>query len=234
MSTVPPTDGPGGRILSLARRLDEIAGVRDLEPLRVEAELLQRSGEQLESSGLALEPLLRRCMRLVSDLLDKMEVPEAEAECWVVLADLHDQCQEPTDFRRRAVSCFNAAVPFYADHRSGSGRGGWRLTGRRRDERPRWHAELVLRAAFQLQYDGQPDKACLYAERASGLQGRGRGEPETCRARQGHVGGVGTRRGTRAHQARPSAYRAPGAHQARGAHRARPGRADAHRGVPGT
>ena len=117
MSTVPPTDGPGGRILSLARRLDEIAGVRDLEPLRVEAELLRRSGEQLESSGLALEPLLRRCMRLVSDLLDKMEVPEAEAECWVVLADLHDQCQEPTDFRRRAVSCFNAAVPFYADHR---------------------------------------------------------------------------------------------------------------------
>lgn len=169
MSTVPPTDGPGGRILSLARRLDEIAGVRDLEPLRVEAELLRRSGEQLESSGLALEPLLRRCMRLVSDLLDKMEVPEAEAECWVVLADLHDQCQEPTDFRRRAVSCFNAAVPFYADHRSGSGRGGWRLTGRRRDERPRWHAELVLRAAFQLQYDGQPDKACLYAERASSL-----------------------------------------------------------------
>ena len=64
MSTVPPTDGPGGRILSLARRLDEIAGVRDLEPLRVEAELLQRSAEQLESSGLALEPLLRRCMRL--------------------------------------------------------------------------------------------------------------------------------------------------------------------------
>ena len=53
----------------------------------------------------------RGCLSLVSQTMTAVAVaPEAKAECWITLAELHELADEQTDFRRRAAQCLLIAL----------------------------------------------------------------------------------------------------------------------------
>lgn len=171
--------------LSLAMRLEEVAGRRDSDVLHRAAALVRESAEELRSAGRDSEAVLRECMRLASDALDAADsILEAEAECWITLADLHDLRQEPTDFRGRGIACLIRAIPLYDDEEPDPGHAGWRLfAGRHRSDRTAWRAGLILRAATQLQAEGRAQEAGQYAEKARSLfaEAGEHGRAEECR-----------------------------------------------------
>ena len=171
--------------LSLAMRLEEVAGRRDSDVLHRAAALVRESAEELRSAGRDSEAVLRECMRLASDALDAADsILEAEAECWITLADLHDLRQEPTDFRGRGIACLIRAIPLYDDEEPDPGHAGWRLfAGRHRSDRTAWRAGLILRAATQLQAEGRAQEAGQYAEEARSLfaEAGEHGRAEECR-----------------------------------------------------
>ena len=171
--------------LSLAMRLEEVAGRRDSDVLHRAAALVRESAEELRSAGRDSEAVLRECMRLASDALDAADsILEAEAECWITLADLHDLRQEPTDFRGRGIACLIRAIPLYDDEEPDPGHAGWRLfAGRHRSDRTAWRAGLILRAATQFQAEGRAQEAGQYAEKARSLfaEAGEHGRAEECR-----------------------------------------------------
>ena len=92
----PGTDGPPvpyaiQAVLQLANRLDEEAGWRDVSSLRKKATSVRRDLGKIDTAEADLETVRIRCMVLVSQILSAKSIPpEAEAECWITLAELHE------------------------------------------------------------------------------------------------------------------------------------------------
>lgn len=106
----------------------------------------------------------RRCLSLISRTMTAVTtVPEAKAECWIALAELHELANEQTDFRRRAAQSLLAALEDV--ERVKPGCVGQRFLKHKKNWLSR-RARLLLRLAEQRATDGRWIEATDFAEKA--------------------------------------------------------------------
>lgn len=164
------TDGPPvpyaiQAVLQLANRLDEEAGWRDVSSLRKKATSVRRDLGKIDTAEADLETVRIRCMVLVSQILSAKSIPpEAEAECWITLAELHELVNESTDFRGRAADLFLVALEEFAG--SEHPRTRMCFPTSRKKHRSSCRARLLLRLAEQRAAEGRWKEAAVSAKEA--------------------------------------------------------------------
>ena len=147
----PGTDGPPvpyaiQAVLQLANRLEE-AGWRNVSSLRKNAASVRHDLGKVNTAEADPETVRIRCMVLVSQILNAKAIPpEAEAECWITLAELHELANESTDFRGRAASLLLVALEEFAGSEHPRTRMCCFPTSRKR-HRSLCRARLLLRLA---------------------------------------------------------------------------------------
>ena len=107
----PPVRHAVRATLQLAGRLEEAASWREADLLYGEAASIRQDLGGIDAAEADPEMVRRRCLSLVSRTMTVVTtVPEAKAECWIALAELHELANEQTDFRRRAAQSLLAAL----------------------------------------------------------------------------------------------------------------------------
>lgn len=166
----PGTDGPPvpyaiQAVLQLANRLEE-AGWRDVSSLRKNAASVRHDLGKVDTAEADPETVRIRCMGLVSQILNAKSIPpEAEAECWITLAELHELANESTDFRGRAASLILVALEEFAGSEHPRTRVCCFPTSRKR-HRSSCRARLLLRLAEQRAAEGRWKEAAASAKKA--------------------------------------------------------------------
>ena len=159
--------------LQLAGRLEEVAGWRAAAGWRTadllygEAASIRQDLGGIDAAEADPEMVRRRCLSLVSRTMTAVTtVPEAKAECWITLAELHELADEQTDFRGRAARSLLAALEDI--ERAEPTRAGQWFSKRRGNWLPR-RARLLLRLAEQRAAEGRWSEATDFAEKARGV-----------------------------------------------------------------
>ena len=180
-STAPfPADGDDPSVrhavrvsLQLAGRLEEVAGWRAAAGWRTadllygEAASIRQDLGGIDAAEADPEMVLRGCLNLVSQTMTAVAAaPEAKAECWITLAELHELADEQTDFRGRAARSLLAALEDI--ERAEPTRAGQWFSKRRGNWLPR-RARLLLRLAEQRAAEGRWSEATDFAEKARGV-----------------------------------------------------------------
>lgn len=158
--------------LQLAGRLEEVAGWRaaagwrGADLLHGEAASIRQDLGGIDAAEADPEMVLQECLNLVSQTMTAVAAaPEAKAECWITLAELHELADEQTDFRGRAARSLLAALEDI--ERAEPTRAGQWFSKRRGNWLPR-RARLLLRLAEQRAAEGRWSEATDFAEKARG------------------------------------------------------------------
>lgn len=167
--------------LQLAGRLEEAAdwraaaGWRDADLLHGKAASIRQGLGGIDAAEADPEIVRQECLKLVSRTRTAVTAaPEAEAECWITLAELHELADEQTDFRGRAVHFLLVALKDV--ERAEPARAGRWFSKRKGNWLPR-RARLLLRLAEQRVAEGRWNEARDFAEKARGVFVEAR-EPE--------------------------------------------------------
>ena len=177
----PPVRRAVQAALQLAGRLEETAdwraaaGWRAADLLYGEAASIRQDLGGLDAAEADPEMVRRGCLSLVSQTMTAVAVaPEAKAECWITLAELHELADVRTDFRRRAAQCLLVALEDV--ERVEPARAGQWFSKHKKNRLPR-RARLLLRLAEQRAAEGRWNEATSFAEKAYGAFVEAR-EPE--------------------------------------------------------
>ena len=168
----PPVRHAVRATLQLAGRLEEAAGWRAAagwhaaDLLYGEAASIRQDIGGIDATEADPEMVRRGCLSLVSQTMTAVAAaPEAKAECWITLAELHELADEQTDFRGRAARSLLAALEDI--ERAEPTRAGQWFSKRRGNWLPR-RARLLLRLAEQRAAEGRWNEATSFAEKAYG------------------------------------------------------------------
>ena len=177
----PPVRHAVRATLQLAGRLEEAAGWRAAagwhaaDLLYGEAASIRQDIGGIDATEADPEMVRRGCLSLVSQTMTAVAAaPEAKAECWITLAELHELADVRTDFRRRAAQCLLVALEDV--ERVEPARAGQWFSKHKKNRLPR-RARLLLRLAEQRAAEGRWNEATSFAEKAYGAFVEAR-EPE--------------------------------------------------------
>lgn len=177
----PPVRHAVRATLQLAGRLEEAAGWRAAagwhaaDLLYGEAASIRQDIGGIDATEADPEMVRRGCLSLVSQTMTAVAAaPEAKAECWITLAELHELADVRTDFRRRAAQCLLVALEDV--ERVEPTRAGQWFSKHKKNRLPR-RARLLLRLAEQRAAEGRWNEATSFAEKAYGAFVEAR-EPE--------------------------------------------------------
>ena len=168
----PPVRHAVQATLQLAGRLEEAAGWRaaagchKVDLLCREAASIRQDLGGIDAAEADPEMVLRGCLNLVSQTMTAVAAaPEAKAECWITLAELHELADEQTDFRGRAARSLLVALEDVERVKPVCA-GQWFLK-HEKNRLPR-RARLLLRLAEQRAAEGRWSEATDFAEQARG------------------------------------------------------------------